>query len=211
MSSKMKTAATTAQIVQSIVWVRGHKVLIDADLANLYGVDTRVLVQAVKRNKERFPEDFMFQLSAEELNILRSQIGDGSIYSVERMTIASDFGSQTNQGGCPQEDGCRVRAGTAAAEHFPQKPAHGFDGVGGSRQAQIWVCEVRTVELQCAQEFSDRRLHSLGSAVAVRQAAEPLESSGQGRPIGQFQGGADELVNFLADRSTAERVANAAA
>jgi len=127
------------------------------------------------------------------------------------MTIASDFGSQTNQGGCPQEDGCRVRAGTAAAEHFPQKPAHGFDGVGGSRQAQIWVCEVRTVELQCAQEFSDRRLHSLGSAVAVRQAAEPLESSGQGRPIGQFQGGADELVNFLADRSTAERVANAAA
>ena len=59
------------------MWLRGHKVLIDVDLANLYGVDTRVLVQAVKRNKERFPEDFMFQLSAEELNILRSQIGDG--------------------------------------------------------------------------------------------------------------------------------------
>lgn len=194
-----------------IFTVRGQRVILDADLARLYKTTTSALNQAVKRNADRFPDDFAFQLTALEVRDLRSQIGDGSIYSVERMTIASDFGSQTNQGGCPQEDGCRVRAGTAAAEHFPQKPAHGFDGVGGSRQAQIWVCEVRTVELQCAQEFSDRRLHSLGSAVAVRQAAEPLESSGQGRPIGQFQGGADELVNFLADRSTAERVANAAA
>ena len=194
-----------------IFTVRGQRVILDADLARLYKTTTSALNQAVKRNADRFPDDFAFQLTALEVRDLRSQIGDGSIYSVERMTIASDFGSQTNQGGCPQEDGCRVRAGTAAAEHFPQKPAHGLDGVGGSRQAQIWVCEIRTVELQCAQEFSDRRLHSLGSAVAVRQAAEPLESSGQGRPIGQFQGGADELVNFLADRSTAERVANAAA
>jgi hypothetical protein len=59
--------------VESIVWLRGHKVLLDADLADLYGVETRVLVQAVKRNLERFPEDFMFQLSREELDVLRSQ------------------------------------------------------------------------------------------------------------------------------------------
>lgn len=73
MSSKKKVAATAAQIVQSIVWLRGHKVLLDADLAALYGVETRILVQAVKRNLERFPEDFMFQLSGEELEALRSQ------------------------------------------------------------------------------------------------------------------------------------------
>jgi hypothetical protein len=60
MASKKKTAAASAaQIVQSIVYLRGHKVLLDADLATLYGVETRVLVQAVKR----FPEDFMFQRS----------------------------------------------------------------------------------------------------------------------------------------------------
>ena len=52
---------------------RGEKVILDADLAELYGVDTRVLVQAVKRNPERFPEDFMFQLTAEEFTLLRSQ------------------------------------------------------------------------------------------------------------------------------------------
>lgn len=60
-------------IVRHIVVLRGQKVLLDADLAQLYGVQTRVLIQAVKRNLERFPDDFMFQLSNQELAILRSQ------------------------------------------------------------------------------------------------------------------------------------------
>jgi len=47
--------------------------MLDADLAALYGVETRVLVQAVKRNRERFPQDFMFQLTADEVVLLRSQ------------------------------------------------------------------------------------------------------------------------------------------
>lgn len=53
--------------------VRGHRVMLDADLAALYGVQTKVFVQAVKRNLARFPEDFMFQLSDEEWDVLRSQ------------------------------------------------------------------------------------------------------------------------------------------
>lgn len=57
-----------------IVLLRGQRVIIDADLANLYAVQTRVLNQAVKRNLERFPEDFMFQLSAMELEHWRSQV-----------------------------------------------------------------------------------------------------------------------------------------
>ncbi len=54
--------------------LRGQPVLLDADLAVLYGVETRAIVQAVKHNHARFPEDFMFQLTAEEYAILRSQI-----------------------------------------------------------------------------------------------------------------------------------------
>ncbi len=54
--------------------VRGQKVMLDFDLAALYEVETKVLNQAVKRNIERFPEDFMFQLSKEEFDSLRSQI-----------------------------------------------------------------------------------------------------------------------------------------
>ena len=56
-----------------ILLIRGHKVMIDAHLAQLYDVETRALVQAVKRNLLRFPDDFMFQLSAEEFAALRSQ------------------------------------------------------------------------------------------------------------------------------------------
>ncbi len=54
--------------------VRGQRVMFDSDLAVLYGVETRALNQAVKRNLRRFPDDFMFQLSKEEWNVLRSQI-----------------------------------------------------------------------------------------------------------------------------------------
>ncbi len=61
------------RISQSILLLRGQKVLLDVDLAELYGVETKVLLQAVKRNRERFPEDFMFQLTADEFGNLRSQ------------------------------------------------------------------------------------------------------------------------------------------
>lgn len=61
-------------IEQRIFSIRGQKVLLDIDLAGLYGVETRVLLQAVKRNLSRFPEDFMFQLGKDEFENLRSQI-----------------------------------------------------------------------------------------------------------------------------------------
>ena len=61
------------RIESRILLLRGHKVMLSTDLAELYGVEPRVLVQAVKRNIERFPEDFMFQLTAEEYGRLRSQ------------------------------------------------------------------------------------------------------------------------------------------
>jgi hypothetical protein len=64
---------TPAQIDGSILVVRGHKVLLDEQLAAFYRVETRNLLQAVRRNKNRFPEDFMFQFNSEEWDALRSQ------------------------------------------------------------------------------------------------------------------------------------------
>ncbi len=61
------------QIEPLILTIRGHKVMLDSDLADLYGVTTKRLNEQVKRNRKRFPEDFMFQLSAEEATALRSQ------------------------------------------------------------------------------------------------------------------------------------------
>ena len=66
------------RITNKIYSLRKHQVLLDKDLAELYGVETRQLVQAVKRNIKRFPDDFMFQLSGEELKNLRSQIVSSS-------------------------------------------------------------------------------------------------------------------------------------
>lgn len=61
------------RIENKIYLIRGHKVLLDSDLAELYGVETRVFNQAVKRNFDRFPTDFMFQLADDEFKILMSQ------------------------------------------------------------------------------------------------------------------------------------------
>jgi hypothetical protein len=58
-----------------ILFIRGERIILDADIATLYGVETKALVRAVKRNLDRFPADFMFQLTAEEVLRLRCQIG----------------------------------------------------------------------------------------------------------------------------------------
>ena len=70
-----KDAIQLNQIAQSIHLLRGEKVMLDSDLAALYGVTTGNLNKAVQRNRARFPEDFMFRLSAEEMENLRFQSG----------------------------------------------------------------------------------------------------------------------------------------
>jgi hypothetical protein len=67
------------RIERSILVLRGHKVLLDADLAALYGVTTKRLNEQIRRNRERFPEDFMFQMSPEEFEALRSQFATSNV------------------------------------------------------------------------------------------------------------------------------------
>jgi len=69
----MRNQLPLSQVDQRIVQLRGHRVLLSSDLAVLYAVEPRALMQAVKRNKERFPEDFMFQLTDQEYANLKSQ------------------------------------------------------------------------------------------------------------------------------------------
>jgi hypothetical protein len=66
------------QIEQKILLIRGQKVMLDSELARLYGVDTRALNQAVRRNHDRFPGDFMFQLTRSEFANLKFQFGTSS-------------------------------------------------------------------------------------------------------------------------------------
>jgi len=73
--AEKSVSISVESVVSKIISLRGKKVLLDRDLAQLYGVETGMLNRAVKRNFERFPEDFMFQLSAEEWDLLRCQTG----------------------------------------------------------------------------------------------------------------------------------------
>ena len=68
----MTSIVPTESIVSKILFFRGEKVLLDRDLADLYGVETKVLKQAVRRNIKRFPDDFMFELTNEEFKNWRS-------------------------------------------------------------------------------------------------------------------------------------------
>ena len=69
----MSNLVSTEVIATKIFVIRGKRVMLDADLAVLYGVETKVLIQSVKRNIRRFPEDFMFRITKEEFVNLRSQ------------------------------------------------------------------------------------------------------------------------------------------
>ena len=69
----MTDIVSVESITSRIYFIRGNRVILDRDLAELYGVETRVLKQAVRRNKKRFPEDFMFVLTYKEEAFLRSQ------------------------------------------------------------------------------------------------------------------------------------------
>lgn len=70
---------SASEIEQCIFIVRKYKVMLDQDLAKIYGVETKNLNRAVKRNLDRFPSDFMFQLSEQETNFLRSQFGTSKL------------------------------------------------------------------------------------------------------------------------------------
>lgn len=73
------------RIAHAIHLIRGHRVILDADLAALYGVDTKALVRAMKRNRRRFPQDFMIELSAVEHANLRYQFGTSSSWGGRRV------------------------------------------------------------------------------------------------------------------------------
>ena len=80
----MKAIIPVEIIEKKILLIRGEKVMLDADIAELYGVETKMLVRAVKRNIDRFPSDFMIQLNRKEFENLRFQFGTSSRWGGRR-------------------------------------------------------------------------------------------------------------------------------
>jgi len=92
--NRKKSVIPVERVEETIMLIRGQKVILDSDLAKLYGVSTKRLNEQVRRNVDRFPEDFMFQLSAQENHNLRSQ-----------------FATSNGQAGLEQPSIIRVRGG----------------------------------------------------------------------------------------------------
>ncbi len=90
--------ASVGQIESQIFLIRGQRVMLDADLAELYGVETKRFNEQVRRNSERFPEDFMFQLTAEEFANLRLQFDTSSLRS-QIATSNNSVGKPAGRGG----------------------------------------------------------------------------------------------------------------
>jgi hypothetical protein len=82
--SNTQSLIPAERIERSILLLRGQKVILDQDLASMYGVETKRLLEAVRRNIQRFPDDFAFQLDAEEFANLRSQIASSSFWGGRR-------------------------------------------------------------------------------------------------------------------------------
>ena len=99
----MENEISTLQIENKIFVIRGVQIMIDRDIAELYGVETKVLNQAVKRNITRFPEEFMFQLTREEIDSVKSQI----VTSRKTNSVMSQFATSRNNMFAGQEGGTR--------------------------------------------------------------------------------------------------------
>lgn len=84
MGEAAKNIVPLERIAAAIYVIRGEKVMLDSDLAELYGVETKMLVRAMKRNLERFPEDFCFQLDNEEFENLKYHLGTSSQWGGRR-------------------------------------------------------------------------------------------------------------------------------
>jgi hypothetical protein len=91
---KSSNKLTTDQLGRLIYEIRGERVMLDSDLASIYGVETKALNRAVKRNRDRFPKDFVFQLTEDEWKDLRYQIGTSSS-SRERQSLRYQIGTSS--------------------------------------------------------------------------------------------------------------------
>ena len=113
----MKPDAIALQAERRILLLRSQRVMLDSDLAELYGVETKALNRAVKRNLDRFPEDFAFQLTGEEFEDLRCQIGTSN--SSDPIDLRSQIGTSKLRKGLGHSQSVVTRPGRGGRRYLP--------------------------------------------------------------------------------------------
>jgi hypothetical protein len=186
----------TARMESRIFIIRGEKVMLDADLAELYGISTKTLNQAVKRNLERFPADFMFQLTEVELsNLLKSKTVTSKIQSeINTLDRNELLRSQIVTSKRPSSTGGRRYLPSA----FTEQGVAMLSGVLRSSQAvqvniEIMRAFVRLRQLIASSADLSRKLRALEKKYddqfkvvfeAIRELMSPIDADDQAREIG---------------------------
>jgi len=181
--SKATATVSVERIGQSIVVIRGQKVLLDSDLAALYGVETKVLLQAVKRNLTRFPADFMLQLTVEEWGSLRSQFVTSSFEHGGRRYLPYAF---TEQGVAMLSSVLKSERAVAMNIEIMRAFVRIRELLGGNKDL---AHQLKTLEDRVARKFA---AHDHAIADIIKTIRELINSPiKKSRPIG-FTANLDE-------------------
>jgi hypothetical protein len=173
----MHASQAAPLVADRIRTVRGHRVMLDADLAALYGVPTKALVQAVKRNRARFPLDFMFSLTEQEAAILRSQIVTSSF-------AASSWGGRRTLPLAFTEQGVAMLSSVLRSERAVQVNVEIMRAFVGLRGLATQNRELER-RLDDLESRYDRRFKVVFDAIRELMAAPPPEEK---RRIGFVSG-----------------------
>ncbi len=163
--SKPTSLIPVERIERAILLIRGQKVMLDQDLASLYEVETKSLIRAVKRNIERFPDDFTFQLSTEEFERLRCQFGSSYLCRGRggRLYLPYAFTEQ----------------GVAMLSSVLRSPRAGAVNVESMRAfVRLWRMLASHADLAAKLEALERKYDAQFKVVfdAIRQLMSPPES-----------------------------------
>ncbi|MBI5006102.1 MAG: ORF6N domain-containing protein [Nitrosomonadales bacterium] len=166
-----KSLVTTENIESKILLIRGQKAMLDADLAELYGVETKTLNRAIKRNIERFPTDFMFQLTTDEFTNLKYQFGTSSWGG--RRTVPFAF---TEHGAIMAASVLNSQRAIEISVHVVRAFVHLRDLVSNNKELSV-----KLDQLERKVAGHDRAIAELINA--IRQLMAPSAANNK-RPIG---------------------------
>jgi phage regulator Rha-like protein len=164
-----QTALLTKRVESRILQIRGHRAILDADLAELYGVEVKRLNEQVKRNARRFPDDFVIRLSVEEAANLRSQIATSSSSHGGRRSLPYAF----------TEHGAIMAASVLNSERAVEMSIFVVRAFVRMREALAANQEVlsKLAELERRVENHDANIQEL--IEAIRELMEPLPITGR--------------------------------
>ncbi len=164
-------------IEKKIFLIRGQKVMIDRDIAEMYGVETRRLNEQVRRNIKRFPEDFMFQLSKEEFGNLKSQIATSSWGGVRKTPLAFT------------ENGVAMLSGVLTSDRAIEVNIQIMRTFTRLKTLALENNELKAIVAEIEKRLNSQESHIVENKKAIKEIIEALnklltDKSNEGRKIG---------------------------